>query len=267
MRRLLLSFFASLTLAVSAFAATGVNLAWDACLGSGGVSNKTFACDTNTGTDYLYVSFVSDTAISDVTGMELKIDGVSCSSAVPTWWHFKNLGACRQTAMSVSAAQGTESPGCANLWPPSLAGGVISFNPNTYTDPSFGPTFRIFMALGVPSFDKFQISPGQETFVARVAITHAKTTGTGACAGCDTPMSIGVHRLDLTRTSALPQVTLSTETIPGSSTVAWQGASASSFIPPPPLGHNDPWPYRTVECALPVPARNHTWGTIKSMYR
>jgi hypothetical protein len=215
MRRLLVSFFASLTLAIPAFAATGVNLAWDACLGTGGVSNKTFACDTNSGTDYLYVSFVSDTAISDVTGMELKIDGVSCSSEIPTWWHFKNVGACRQFAMSASGAQGIESPGCANLWPPTPAGGIASFNLMLFQDPAPRPTFRMFVIYGVPSAEKFQISPGQETFVARVAITHAKTVGPGACSGCDTPLSIGVHRLDLTRTSALPQVTFSPRRFPG----------------------------------------------------
>ena len=46
----------------------------------------------------------------------------------------------------------------------------------------------------------------------------------------------------------------------------WQGGAVDSYIPPPPLGHNDPWPYRTVTCSLPVPARNHTWGSLKSLY-
>ena len=94
----------------------------------------------------------------------------------------------------------------------------------------------------------------------------AKTVGAGNCAGCQTPLCIGLHVLRLSRPYPEPLVQLSTETVPGGSTVSWQGGAVDSYIPPPPLGHNDPWPYRTVTCSLPVPARNHTWGSIKSLY-
>ena len=262
MRRLLLSFFASLTLAVPAFAATGVNLAWDACLGSGGVSNKTFACDTNTGTDYLYVSFVSDTAIAEVNGMQITLDGTSCSSIVPLWWQFKISGACRMTALSERISQGSESPGCVNPWGPSAGGGISYYN---FVWPR--PTFRIHLIYAVPLSEQIVIAPGQETFAVRLAISHAKTVGVGACGDCETPVALGIHWFGLMRPWPTRTLVLNDETIPGSSTVGWQGSAPHSYVPPPPQGTMDPWPHRTVECALPVPARNHTWGTIKSLYR
>ncbi len=40
----------------------GVNLAWDACSPEGGVPSKTFACNTNSGSETLWASFVISAA-------------------------------------------------------------------------------------------------------------------------------------------------------------------------------------------------------------
>ena len=41
-----------------ASAEAGVNLSWDACTSEGGIQNKTFSCNTNSGSRVLYGSFV-----------------------------------------------------------------------------------------------------------------------------------------------------------------------------------------------------------------
>src|SRR5262245_11737683 len=66
-----------LALAVNANAAVsppGVNVRWDQCYIDGGPANKTFACNTNAGTDRLMLSFVLDAPMSDVSGMEIVVD-------------------------------------------------------------------------------------------------------------------------------------------------------------------------------------------------
>src|SRR5262245_25335510 len=66
-----------LALAVNANAAVsppGVNIRWDQCYIDGGPANKTFACNTNVGTDRLMLSFVLDAPMSDVSGMEIVVD-------------------------------------------------------------------------------------------------------------------------------------------------------------------------------------------------
>lgn len=260
MRRTLLAVLALCCFATTAHAARGMNLRWDACFGGGGLSNRSFACDTNTGSEYLYVSFLSDTLAENITGIEGKIDFVPATGTLPSWWQLKNTGACRPNTLTMSVAPGSESAGCSNTWGPDFATGF------SYYNLSMDGAMRLEFVSAVPTFEAMSFAPNQEWFAARFAISHAKTVGAGNCAGCQTPLCIGLHVLRLSRPYPEPLVQLSTETVPGGSTVSWQGGAVDSYIPPPPLGHNDPWPYRTVTCSLPVPARNHTWGSIKSLY-
>ena len=88
---------ASLALAEPSWA-SGVNFSWDACTSEGGVQNKTFACDTNTGSDVLYGSFVLGTDQTNSIGIEATVDIHAQSTNLPDWWQFVNAGACRQSA-------------------------------------------------------------------------------------------------------------------------------------------------------------------------
>ena len=45
-------------LVTAAAAAAGVNLAWNACAGEGGVQAKTFSCSTNAGSSTMVGSFI-----------------------------------------------------------------------------------------------------------------------------------------------------------------------------------------------------------------
>ncbi len=49
---------ASLVCSAEPAIAAGVNLSWNACTPEGGVQNKTFACNSNTGSRTIYGSFV-----------------------------------------------------------------------------------------------------------------------------------------------------------------------------------------------------------------
>src|SRR5689334_293207 len=75
----------------------GLNVAWDQCYGDGGTSNRLFACNTNSGTERLVLSFVTDQRIDNVSGMEMYLQIASDGSTLPNWWLMKNAGTCRPT--------------------------------------------------------------------------------------------------------------------------------------------------------------------------
>ena len=68
----------------------GVNLRWDNCYGDGGVWNKTFACDMNSGSERLVCSFELADAFPQVSGAEVYLDLSAQSAQLPAWWGFKN---------------------------------------------------------------------------------------------------------------------------------------------------------------------------------
>jgi hypothetical protein len=86
---------------------------------------------------------------------------------------------------------------------------------------------------------------------AQIAISNAKSTGTGACAGCSFPACIRLSQVQLAQPAAagVSRDVTFTNTPPGggSQQVTWQGGVA-------------------VDCNI-VPSRNRTWGQIKSLYR
>lgn len=262
MRHVMLTALLLASLASTASAQIGMNLRWDACLGGGGVKNRNFACDTNTGSEYLYLSFVSPEGITDITSVEIVLDVLPISAELPAWWQFRNAGSCRRNALTLSVTPGVESSGCLNAFD---ASSVSSFA--SYIQPYPGSVYqRMFMIVANPFSEVMEAPADQEMFVARVAISHEKTAGTGACPGCAVPTCVGLNQFRINRLVDQPVLRVSEETIPGSSNVTWQGASAGSYVDTH-TGGNFPGPYRVLECALPVPARNQTWGSIKSLYR
>ena len=85
-----------------AHAAVQAMLAWDRCLENGGTVTRTFACDTNEGSETIVGSFVPPAGITDMNGLEVVIDMLTTpETAWPDWWAFKNTGACRQSALSL----------------------------------------------------------------------------------------------------------------------------------------------------------------------
>ena len=112
---------------------------------------------------------------------------------------------------------------------------------------------------------------GQELFVFRLRISHAKTVGTGACGGCLEPVTIFLSAVRIVPGTA-PNLTLTQgANYSGSQWVSWQqgypvniqhrcsgGAPLFCFFP-----------YTSFDCVpySPTPSRNSTWGQVKSLYR
>ena len=229
-----------LSLVASIASAAGVNLAWTDC-GSFGAQNKTFACNVNTGSDVLYGSFVPPAGVTKLTGNEMVLDLLTENPAFTQWWQFKNVGSCRQTSLAASFAANA-SGNCGDYWSGQASGGLAS-----YVVGQSGMTNRARVLL-VCAVDQNLAGPVDNTteyYSFALTMNHAKTVGTGACTGCTDKVCIVLNSIKLTQPVGVGDFTVSD---PVTSQIAtWQGEA-------------------TATC-LPVPARNRTWGQVKSLYR
>lgn len=262
MRRTLLAALALCCFATTAHAARGMNLRWDACMGDGGTSNRNFACNSNVGSDQLLASFqLEGVQFEPVNGLEFGIDIVAANSAtLPNWWLFKNAGACRMTGAQLSASMLTSGGSCIDFWQGLASGGMTTYTTPYYFSPDRA---RLNGVYAVAPADVATLQPGNEYFAFRLTINHFKTIGTGSCSGCLTPMCLGLSHMKLTRPAGYGNLLLLDETMPRSSVVSWQNGPASTELEISPVV---PPTTRIVSCSAATPARNSTWGSIKSLY-
>jgi hypothetical protein len=239
-----------------ASAAAGVNLRWTDCFADAGLTNKTFACTSNAGQSTMVGSFELGADLLQSSGIEVVLDVATAGATLPAWWQFKNAGACRQTALSMSTAYNNlpASTTCLDWSNGSAAGGVAA-----YQLASAGAnTARVIggLAESAPLSD---FTAGQEYYAFTCAITNVKTVGTGACAGCSTPACIVFNSIkcatnpvagEPSRDVVVSGPTNGTD----SNFVTWQGGAGVSSS-------------RGNGCPLATPTHNTTWSSVKSMYR
>ena len=261
-RRVFALFAALFALPSIATAAPGFAMRWDRCYADAGGSNKNFACNTNSGTETLVITFSPDTAIANLSGIEIYLDIQSASASIPAWWQMKNTGTCRQGAISVNMTADPSAVRCDDTFAGNAAGGIGAYNIF-----SPGPD-RISMSIAeaAPQTALASVTPGREYFAANIKIDHTKSVGAGACVGCTTPMCLTIFQMRLV--SPAHTEFIYGQEGPNSNTVGWQGGSPDiGFYKDTEFDH--PWTtgWFNQACGLPTPARNQTWGAIKSMYR
>jgi len=261
-------------LAGAASAATsppGVNLRWDQCYGDGGVWNKSFACDTNTGSDRMVASFeLASDFPEPVAGLEVTMDLASTIS-LPAWWQVKNIGSCRQNSLVASPLLPPGSVNCVDWANGQALGGISAYNIGAF---GFGPKYvHMVMAFAVPASALATLHAGQEYFAFQVVINHAKTVGAGSCAGCSVPAVTFFSSLRITTSTPSSEMLLTrAANWSGSQYVSWQNGYPIDVI------HDCGMHTGLFSCAFPytkfnvVPydvtnARPSTWGQVKSLYR
>jgi len=207
-------------------------LSWDAC--GAEVLAKQFACDTNVGRSRFVVSARTETLGPQGVHFECELEIVLASSVVPAWWQL-SAGECRPGAIAYSADEQPEDAACQYPWfaLPSLSIGMS-------VDPA-QPRIALSV-LGVDVTGTNQLPPSVESFVLTIGISHEKSVGDGACAGCSTEACILLRRLTLIDYPDRVNMPL----LLGHDMLAWQSTSANCTV---------------------TPTRNRTWGAIKSLYR
>lgn len=152
---------------------------------------------------------------------------------MPDWWRI-NPGECREGAFGMNTDFTHLATSCTDPWE---GGGVGDLG--EYSEVS--DRLHVY-AVWIPDFP-MAIDPGLEYTCVQFSFSAAKTTGTGACAGCATPVLWGATRLELGYLSG-PGDALVTPI--QNQCVTWQGS--------------------TLSCGI-VPVRNMSWGRLKSLYR
>jgi hypothetical protein len=244
---------ALISAASPAFAAPGCALSWSSCHGEGtGTNNRSFACDTNVGTNVLVVSFELPADLPQVSGNEIVIDILTQAVTMPAWWDFKSIGSCRQTSLGFDATSDANNVVCVDWAQGHSYGGIGSYDqagvqPNGSIDPSLTNAHRrLKIALAVPPDSVQDLVAATEYFACNVTIDNRKTVGTSACAGCTEPMCIVINQLVVDTPVLANDIHIGNPSSPGSNIVTWQG-----------VGPN----------CLALPTRNATWGQVKALYR
>jgi len=253
--------------AAAAVSPPGVNLRWDQCYGDGGVSNKTFACDTNTGSERIVASFELAAPMPTVSGTEFIIDIGTASPTMPTWWQFRSAGSCRQASLQLSLIPPPGAASCVDWASGTASGGIGAYNVGLH-----GPNAaRMIGAIAVPPSGLVALDPGIEYLLGSFTINHAKTVGPGACTGCDAPVCIFLSRVMVTTPVLANNTQLNYgANYSGSQYVTWQNGyptNVAVVCDTPILFCNLKYvsftcvPYSTTQ------ARGSTWGAVKSLYR
>ncbi len=225
--------------------AAGVNLSWDACTSEGGVQNKTFACNTNAGTRIIYGSFVLAGNQDHFVGVEIKVDISAQTDSLPSWWQFFNVNACRKTALSVAFDFSSDpATSCTDPWSGQGVGGIGAYH-TFWTTPQVpsgnANGAQIVIAAAVPSTAPVPLTANTEYYGFKLMLTSVKTTGTGACGGCSTPVCIALSQLSAVQNNGTQEDL--TQAV-SSNILTWQAAS---------------------NCAGENAQQNVTWGQIRSL--
>ena len=242
-----------------------VLLRWDSCWGDGGADSRSFACDSNAGSDVLVFSAISQNAIPDLNGAIVSLAIVPAGGVLPSWWSFE-AGQCRHLVppvVIIDTHAPTNAEQCFDPWA-SLAPSSIAPAALTPSAPG-GIAYDITCAL--PGTGTVAVPGGQELFLVRMTVTHGGTAGAGACAGCLTGCCLGVSRVRLTRPGSESALTL-VGGLPGThgDTVGWQtSGDALSGV----LALSDTYGYYTdfTTCSTSTEAHRPTWSQVKRLYR
>jgi len=231
-----------LVLVASMATAAGLSLNWGtACWGDTPKALTTFACTSNsTPANWkMTTSFKLDEEIADYINMSTLIEGVSETGAIPDWWKLSTTSECRGAI--------------SNVWSSLTSGATCAdpFESTATTISAYGylvPGVEIRIATDATLIAGV-VAPGEtEIFLNVVTIKNGKTVGTPKCDGCLTGMVFGLYEVLIGR--EFNDVIRLTEPYEGGNQcITWQ----RSFAGQP--------------CNAPVPARNTTWGQVKSLYR
>ncbi len=234
------------TLAFAGLAhAGGINLAWDDC-GAFGSLQKNFACNTNAGVNQLYISAVSPVPMPQLNGVFAVIGLVTNQPVLSDWWAFQS-GGCRAGAISADANFVLGPSNCLDPWGGAALGGM------SYAAGNQAPNrAQIKAVFAIPTW---VTSDGVSEYeLARITITNAKTTGTGACAGCTDGVCLVLQMVTLSQPTGLLSYTITNPLL--NQYAIWQPGGSTPYNP-----------YGSSGCPGATPTRNTTWGGVKAIYR
>jgi len=243
MKKLLVLSSALLVLtASSAFAQ--FDFSWNNCYGLGSATqNMNYACDgSRVGLPFKAVaSFVCPIDAPQFVGIEAVVDIQTSAPVLPDFWHGGTLE-CNEGLVLFPASMsgvGTGLTGaCINPWLGDNSGGGYDYASG------FGGAgrarLRITLAKTVPS----ALTYGQNYLGSVIGIDPANEA---SCTGCQVPACLVLNSYTLFQVAGSQNDIYEMRTPHLQQSIFWNGGDPA--------------------CAAATPARNKTWGSVKSLYR
>ena len=234
-----------LAMMVSVALAGGVNFNWGTvCYTDAPVNAKVFLCNTNSGSFPMTASFKVDHEIPDFVGVEITIEGQSDALTLPDWWKVGASPDCRFGKALMSAGfSGVASDACLDWF------GASTLLVYAYTWDT--NKAHVTAAAAIPADVPIVLPIDTEYYAGQLQIVNSKTVGSGVCTGCSTGMIWGLYEIVAAGLGVEPNPGMREEL-----TEAMPGGNQCLV-----------WNNSVQPCAAPVPARNTTWGQVKSLYR
>jgi len=235
-----------------AWAGEGLFLTWNDCYQGGGVSNLTFACDTDNGENDLYVAFTMPQAANNVIAVEIVIDLQQSAMSLPDWWRLDPSG-CRWDMNNTTLDAAANFPGksaCANMWQGATTPAIAQVAEYLPGQPGGASNqARIKVTASVLPSEARSLDATSMYYAARVMIKNNKTVEPTGCAGCDQPACLVLNSILIGRLagSAGGDYFLQTAGVGQANWARWQGGGGA-------------------DCQS-VPVRSRAWGQLKGLYR
>ncbi len=215
-------------------------LAWDNCLGGGGLPTRNVDCQNPTGSDPLYASLLCGV---DLPGILADIGVVDVTagldpSTLPAYWGF-HAGGCSGPANLLFSADFSGGPfNCYDLWAGlASTGGQFA---GQATPVPVGNRARIKWTSALLPENPMLLPGGPLVYIERVTFRHG---GLSACPGCQEPVCLVYNEEQLTDvTGRVFRINN-----PGYAT-----ANASPTA---------------INCPGSTPNQARTWGQMKALYR
>ena len=237
-----------LTAASSTFA-QGINLYWNDC-SQGGLTNRNFACNSNSGSNAMVASFDPPNGITKLVGSSALIELQTASTPLPSWWQLSASG-CRAGSLRLDLSA-PASGFCFDYWS-SAAMGSFAYLAGADANPSRA---RITVSFGIPEAMAGAVETGTEYYAFRLIMDNSNSVGPGACTGCLAPACIVLTAMWLYQPAGLANYRICNPHT--SNYVTWQGGAIGGIGCPP---VDQPWP-----CDA-TPALRRSWGLVKGLYR
>jgi hypothetical protein len=204
----------------------------------------TNACNSNSGSITLYVSFQPPSPMGQFEALIADVDIYTSPTSLSPWWHMEQSPGpgCRAGKISVNANFTSGPTTCTDFWSGQATAGMV-FGVN---DLGLGPnTANIRVVAGVPEEMRGSINSGTDYYAFSLTILKTQSTGPGSCAGCSDRACFSLSGIALSQPAPIPDQIISkgVQTV-----VTYNGGTG---------GPN---------CAAAVVQRG-SWGAIKAIYR
>ena len=247
MKKLLVLTSALVVLGASA-ASAQVNLAWRNCIAvATSVANENYACDgSRNGVPFRGVlSFIAPANTAHFVGADCLLDIQTADPTLPDYWRL-GLGECRDGNFSYPATlTGVgNSVTCRNPFAGGATGGGFQY------DVQPGGT-RARVQLAFARADEFALVAGAQYIAGMFTLDTFGDDGT--CAGCEVPACLVLNQVNVLQTAGQVPPSQDQNVLTAAATrqhITWQGGAV-------PGGG----------CPSATPAKNATWGRVKSLYR